>query len=487
MSVSHSRHRVDLEVLVRTDGGDLLDGTPVGERGLSIIEPLVAQCLDVVRIDGGDSLSDLGSRDSAAELEEVHADLLVEAGGGLVGEERVEQVVSATEDLNLIEVVRVDGGKADTAIVHLSSEDLIAEEIVTEDAVVGTSEVVAVGLGDVGQVTEESVHRVVLLVHIVEMLSVLVNSVGAEHVLKEKEAIVVLVLDGRSIVEDTNVGVDHLVVSDEEDRRSVVRLLGVLGGDLGLLGKSGEGLLNLLDDLSVVDVSGGNDDKVVTVVVGGVVLSEVVGANLLEHISITLNRLTDNVISETVEVSVLESRLLVSSVVLLVLGADLFLEDLELGRVEGGVADGVTEEADGSGGVTLEDGHVEAGVLSIGVSLVLGTHSADLIGELALGSGGGTSGGHSLDKVGRAGGLEILVSGASANIDTDMSLGTGESLTDDSNAVGESSLVGLSHELEGLGDGSERKLTMVILDGVLGELLLELNGGKTIRKRIHGH
>lgn len=484
MSVRDSRHRVDLEVLVGADGGDLLDRTPVGEGRLSIVEPLVAQLLDVVGVDGGDSLSDLSSRDSAAELQEVQTDLLVEASGGLVGQELVEQVVSATEDLDLIEVVRVDGGEANTAVVHLSSEDLIAEEIVTEEAVVGASEVVGVGSGDVGQVAEERMHRVVLLVDIVEVLGVLVNSVRAEHVLQEKEGVVVLVLHRGSIIEDTNVGVDHLIVSNEEDRGRVDGLLGVLGGGLAGLGQGGEGLLNLFDDLGVVHVTGGNDDKVVAEVVGGVVSSEVIGANLLEKVSITLDGLTEHVISITVEEGVLERSLLVSGMVGLVLAADLLLEDLELGRVEGGVADGVTEKVDGSAGVILEHGQVEAGVLSVGVSAVLSAHGGHLIGELALGSRGGASVGHSLNEIGRAGRLEVLVSGASSNIDTDVSLGAGERLTDNSDAVGEGRLIGLSHEPERPGDGAERKLTVVILDGVLGELLLDINGGKTTSKQV---
>lgn len=389
-------------------------------------------------------------------------------------------MVSATEHLDLVQVVRVDGGEADTAVVHLSSEDLVAEEIVTKHAVVRASKVVRIGSSDVGEVTEESVHRVVLLVDIVKVLSVLVHSVGTEHMLQEEEAVVVLILHRGSVVEDTNVGVNHLVISDEEDGRSVVRLLGVLGGDIASLGKGGEGLLNLLDDLGVVHITSGNDDDVVTEVVGGVELSEVISGNLLEHISITLDRLADHMISETVEVSVLESRLFVSGVVGLVLGSNLLSEDLELSRVEGGVADGVTEHVDGSAGVVLEAGEVEASVLSVGVSAVLGAHGGDLIGELALGPRGGTSSGHSLNKIGGAGRGEVLVSGASANIDTDVSLGTGEGLSDNSDTVGESGLVGLSHELEGLGDGTERKLTVVILNGVLGELLLDLDGGKTI-------
>jgi len=259
-----------------------------------------------------------------------------------------------------------------------------------------------------------------------------------------------------------------------------VWLLGILGSSLAGLGQGSESLLNLFDDLGVVHVTGGNDNNVVTEVVGGVVSSEVIGANFLEQVSITLNRLTEHMISITVEEGVLESSLLVSGMVGLMLGADLFLEDLELGRVEGGVAHGITKEVDGSTGVAFEHGQVEAGVLSVGVSVVLATHSANLFEELALGSGGGASVGHALNKVRRASRLEILVSGTSTNIDTDVGLGTGERLTDDSDAVGESGRVGGSHKLERLGNGAERKLTVVILNGVLGELLLNLNGGKTI-------
>lgn len=59
MQVGDSGHRVDLEVLVGSDGGSFLDGSPVRERWLSIVEPLVAQILDSVRVGVGDTLGDL--------------------------------------------------------------------------------------------------------------------------------------------------------------------------------------------------------------------------------------------------------------------------------------------------------------------------------------------------------------------------------------------------------------------------------------------
>ena len=50
MGVDNSGHCVDLEVLVRTNAGSVLDGAPVGEAGLGVVEPLVGQVLHVVGI-----------------------------------------------------------------------------------------------------------------------------------------------------------------------------------------------------------------------------------------------------------------------------------------------------------------------------------------------------------------------------------------------------------------------------------------------------
>jgi len=142
-------------------------------------------------------------------------------------------MVAASNDLDVVQVVAVDSGQADTAVVHLAGEDLVTEEVVTENAGVGVSEVVGLSHSHIGQVTKECVHGVVLLLDIVEMLSVLVDSVGAEHVLEEEECVVVLVLDAGGVVEDTDVRVDHLVVSDHEQSWDEHGLLGSTGLDGG--------------------------------------------------------------------------------------------------------------------------------------------------------------------------------------------------------------------------------------------------------------
>ena len=53
MGVEDCRHSVDLEVLVGADLEDTLDGSPVGERRLGIVEPIVAEMLNVMVVDDG--------------------------------------------------------------------------------------------------------------------------------------------------------------------------------------------------------------------------------------------------------------------------------------------------------------------------------------------------------------------------------------------------------------------------------------------------
>lgn len=117
----------------------------------------------------------------------------------------VVEVVAASDDLDLVHVVRVDGGKAHAAVVHLAREHFVSEEVVAEESGVTVCKVVALGQCHVRKISEKGVHRVVLLVGSVEMLSVLLDVVAAEDVLEEEEAVVVSVVEGRSIIEDTNV------------------------------------------------------------------------------------------------------------------------------------------------------------------------------------------------------------------------------------------------------------------------------------------
>ena len=81
--------------------------------------------------------------------------------------------------------------------------------------------------GHIWQLTKDALGRVVLLLSIVEVLGIPLDVVVADDVPHELEGVVVLIVDAWSIVEDTNVGVVHLVVTHHEKRGSVDTLIAV--------------------------------------------------------------------------------------------------------------------------------------------------------------------------------------------------------------------------------------------------------------------
>lgn len=125
-------------------------------------------------------------------------------------------MVSSTNNFDIIEVVTINGGEASSAIVHLSGENFITEEVVSKDTRVRVWEIVGFGHGNIREITEESMHGVVLLLHIVKMFSMLVNSVATKHVFEEHECVVVFVFDTGGIVENRHVRVVHFVITDEK-------------------------------------------------------------------------------------------------------------------------------------------------------------------------------------------------------------------------------------------------------------------------------
>ena len=131
----------------------------------------------MVVVQMSNSFSYFTSRHSSAQVKDLLSDLVGDLISGLSGQEGVVKVVSASVYLHIVQVVGVDGGQADAAVVHLSGEDFIAEEVVTENAAVRVSVVLGVGSGDIDEVAQEGVHGVVLLLDIIQVLSVLVDSV----------------------------------------------------------------------------------------------------------------------------------------------------------------------------------------------------------------------------------------------------------------------------------------------------------------------
>ena len=150
MSVGDCGHGVDLEVLVRSNLRDSLNGTPVCEGRFSIIEPVIAQVLHVVSVEVGYTLGDLAARNAAAKGKNLVANVVHDFSGCLARHKLVVKAVTSSEHFNVVDVVRVDGWKADSAVVHLTGEDLITKKVVSKDTAVRICVVETISKSNVG-------------------------------------------------------------------------------------------------------------------------------------------------------------------------------------------------------------------------------------------------------------------------------------------------------------------------------------------------
>ena len=143
MPVSDTSHSVLFVVLVRSISTQVLNGTISSHRRLSIIEPVVSEMLHVVGVHVADSLRNFRSRDSSAMIDDVFAYLMKGVLDSDVLEELVEQLVSSSVDLNLINVLSISGGTMHAQPCHLSAEDLVTEEPVSKESSIGVCKVMA--------------------------------------------------------------------------------------------------------------------------------------------------------------------------------------------------------------------------------------------------------------------------------------------------------------------------------------------------------
>jgi hypothetical protein len=69
--------------------------------------------------------------------------------------------------------------------------------------------------GDIGQVTDHSMQGIVLLLHIVQVACVSLDIVAAEDPLEHQERVEVFTLPRGSVIKYTNIGIDHLIISNK--------------------------------------------------------------------------------------------------------------------------------------------------------------------------------------------------------------------------------------------------------------------------------
>jgi len=339
VSVGDSGHGVDLEVFVWTYLGNWFNGSPRSEGGLSIIEPLVAEVLEVIVINVSNTLSNLAARNAATNRENLLTNFLNNVRRSLTSHKLVVKGITASVNLNVIQEEWVDCGKANTAVVHLSGKDLVSEEVVSEDTTVGVSVIKGLGHSNIGEISEHGMHWVVLLLHIVKVASVFVNAIASEQILKKEEGIVIGIFDGRSIVEDTNIRVNHLVVSDEHKGGNVDGFFLAKYLSRCLLRKALESRWNLRDKLIMVDVTSTNNNDVVTEVVSGVEITKVISWNSLDVIAVSLDGLAHHVLSVNVEMAVLKSSFHIAVVVVIMLLSNFLFNEFKLVGIESATSD----------------------------------------------------------------------------------------------------------------------------------------------------
>jgi hypothetical protein len=139
-------------------------------------------------------------------------------------------------------------------------------------------------------------------------------------------------------------------------------------------------LVNLCNNFIVVDFTSCNDNEVVTEVVSGMEVTEVVYTDCMSQISVTSGWLAKHVFSERVVVDVGKKGLFISCVVGLMLLADVVLEEFKLSRVKGHIAYHISEKSNSLGGVALEDLEAIAYLFFVNFSSVLGSHVFNLGG-----------------------------------------------------------------------------------------------------------
>ena len=154
VSVCDCGHGVDFEVLVWSNLRYTFDWSPVCEWRLGIIEPLVAQVLQVIVINVSNSLGDFASSDSSVQVQDLRSNFLDNVWWCFSSEESVVQWVSASVDFYIIQVVRVDGWETHTTVVHVSCEHFITVEVVTPNTWIRVGVVKWFLSGDIRKITQ---------------------------------------------------------------------------------------------------------------------------------------------------------------------------------------------------------------------------------------------------------------------------------------------------------------------------------------------
>lgn len=227
------------------------------------------------------SLSNFTSSYSSVLVKDLRSDLIGDVLWRFFSQKLVVKWISSSVYFYIIQVVRVDCRKTNSAIVHLSCEDFITVEVVTEDTSVWVSIIERVSSSDINKISKKGMHGVVLFLDIIQVFSIFVNSIRAKNVLKQKERVIIWIFDWRGIIENSNIAVNHFIISYEHKGRNVDRSLLILNFVWGLFWKISEMLIDLVNEFIMINVTSSNYNDVISEIVSGVEVSDYISWDTL--------------------------------------------------------------------------------------------------------------------------------------------------------------------------------------------------------------
>lgn len=150
------------------------------------------------------------------QVDKLLTNLLHEFGAALKSEQFIVEGVAASHNFNIVDVVAVDCRQAHATVVHLTGENFISKEPVSEYATIRIWAVQTFLSCHIWKISQQSLHTIVLFGHAVNVLGMFVYLVAAENPLQQQEWIEVFMLPAWSIIEHTYWWIYHLIISDKQ-------------------------------------------------------------------------------------------------------------------------------------------------------------------------------------------------------------------------------------------------------------------------------
>ena len=137
----------------------------------------------------------------------------------------VQQVVvnkiSSSNYFNIINIVGINCWKTDSTIIHLSCKNFISKEIISKQSTIRICKIMRICSSYIWQISKKWMQWVILFMDIIEMLSILINSVWSKHIFKKQKGIIILMLDWRCVIKYSYIWIVHFIISNHEQSWNV--------------------------------------------------------------------------------------------------------------------------------------------------------------------------------------------------------------------------------------------------------------------------